>query len=418
MESLRLSDEFFNHFEPPAGWMKQWQNSPVSPYISETFFPIYQWEEVVYWGISDLRDLSSIPVPLNPNWIVLRCSHQALVQFWKKIRTPVATPNPVATHNNQSINRRTNNITVTNQPTKEKNLPENPFDSLIEEVQEQKIEQPISSPFDDLPEGLSLDVVGGTTKDAISPTSDELAIANTSLKPDTSSTASNVNQGISFDTSDALDLGLNLISTPLATIQNLKVEADQAKPLPHTPDKGHPIHPHLKSKDPTPTSHPTHQSQFTLSNFDVKVIRSEQPSLSSDLPGEYPSPYQGYIYLKLNNGQLIPENGSHKCHHPVTIKVDEPSPFRIVWRTKKEYHGYLVPNNPVTELFQKGLQRSEPSYLTVIPVFHKDQIDGMWVAWAESNIQDLSYLKMLQDFLARKNKLSMQDHLQKQNRAS
>lgn len=62
------------------------------------------------------------------------------------------------------------------------------------------------------------------------------------------------------------------------------------------------------------------------------------------------------------------------------ISLIRPSPFRIVARTKKPYHGYVVPSDIADKFFGEWNDYITPEHMTIAPILVGDHVIGMLLA--------------------------------------
>lgn len=70
--------------------------------------------------------------------------------------------------------------------------------------------------------------------------------------------------------------------------------------------------------------------------------------------------------------------GSHQGR---SFTIQQPSPLRIVARTQKPYHGYVVENEVSKQFFADWNGSSYPEHLTVVPILQEDLVVGFLLAW-------------------------------------
>lgn len=81
---------------------------------------------------------------------------------------------------------------------------------------------------------------------------------------------------------------------------------------------------------------------------------------------------------------------------PGPIPLEEPSIFRIVYRTCLPYHGYVVPC-PINDQFWNDFHRGQPpKHVTLTPIMIDRQIGGMLMGISNSEIDYKSSLKKME----------------------
>jgi hypothetical protein len=78
--------------------------------------------------------------------------------------------------------------------------------------------------------------------------------------------------------------------------------------------------------------------------------------------------------------------------HPITLGV--PSPFRIVQRTMRPYHGYVVPGEVQEKFFDDWNSSQIPDHITITPIIIHDEILGMLLSIGEKNINPKASLEL------------------------
>jgi len=111
-----------------------------------------------------------------------------------------------------------------------------------------------------------------------------------------------------------------------------------------------------------------------------------------------PAPYLNMINLRLEGDRLMLLNSTGQ-QNPVSVNLFEPSPFRVVYRTRNDYHGYVVPCLSLERFFIECIKIKAPRWITIVPTFSEDRIEGMVLAWANEDIQSLHLLNSFKSFL-------------------
>jgi hypothetical protein len=97
--------------------------------------------------------------------------------------------------------------------------------------------------------------------------------------------------------------------------------------------------------------------------------------------------YQKSMILLKSGDQVKPWkwDGRFNPATPAVTSVTllQPSPFRIVHRTHKPFHGYVVPNDLNTKFFAQWNASQTPEHITIAPVMIDDHVIGMLLAIGE-----------------------------------
>ena len=102
--------------------------------------------------------------------------------------------------------------------------------------------------------------------------------------------------------------------------------------------------------------------------------------------------FESGMILLFQGGQLMPWKWSDlmlsvKGENPDAIQLEDPSVFRIVYRTALPYHGYVV-TNPINQKFFNEFTRGMlPKHMTIIPVMIEKQMCGMLLAISNQDVQ-------------------------------
>ncbi|MCX7979255.1 MAG: GAF domain-containing protein, partial [Bdellovibrionaceae bacterium] len=75
------------------------------------------------------------------------------------------------------------------------------------------------------------------------------------------------------------------------------------------------------------------------------------------------------------------------------IPLERPSIFRIVAKTHKPYHGYIVPNDINEKFFDDWNNSQIPDHVTIVPILMRDQLLGVLVSIGEKSAFTSASLK-------------------------
>jgi hypothetical protein len=122
------------------------------------------------------------------------------------------------------------------------------------------------------------------------------------------------------------------------------------------------------------------------------------------------------IIFKIENNQAVPWKWDENFVQgpEVGITLAEPSIFKIVSKTKKPYHGYVVANPVNTQFFNDWNHKKLPEHVTMSPLVYKNSLIGMLMGFGTAQIKSKPSLQ-LADKLA--NQISGMVHSQLSKRA-
>jgi hypothetical protein len=93
--------------------------------------------------------------------------------------------------------------------------------------------------------------------------------------------------------------------------------------------------------------------------------------------------YEGAMVVGLRNHKIYPVEAPSEELKSAAFELDitNPNPFRIVLRTRKPYHGYLM-KSTVADFFFKWTNKNQyPENFTVCPIQHEENVIGFLCAW-------------------------------------
>jgi hypothetical protein len=91
------------------------------------------------------------------------------------------------------------------------------------------------------------------------------------------------------------------------------------------------------------------------------------------------------------------------------INLKNPSAFRIVMRTQKPYHGYVVSNEVTDKFFDDWNSSNTPEHLTVVPVVSKDNVVAMILSVGEKSSDNKNSLQLAEK-VAREVSSQLENH--------
>lgn len=108
--------------------------------------------------------------------------------------------------------------------------------------------------------------------------------------------------------------------------------------------------------------------------------------------------------------QWDPAFQNKSAPQPITLGV--PSPFRIVQRTMKPYHGYVVPGEVQEKFFDEWNSSQIPDHMTITPIVANDEVLGMLLSVGDKTINARAALDLSEKMAAEiTNKLGTEPNL-------
>lgn len=81
----------------------------------------------------------------------------------------------------------------------------------------------------------------------------------------------------------------------------------------------------------------------------------------------------------------------------MSVDLNKPSPFRIVFRTQKPYHGHVVENEINKEFYKNWNEGIMPEHLTLAPIIVGEHVVGMLLAIGKQTANDKSHLLLCEN---------------------
>jgi len=347
----RLNPLFFDHFRPTTEWCSGVLTSSSKTFHSK-LVPLYEWEGILFVGIPKDQDLKGSALEIEGHWQLVLADSQKLAEFW-------------ATYFENISKKATQNLSHLNL---KQVAPENLFDALTNPTNAQNGGS-TSVPNVDLPEGLNF--------------------------------SSNV--GLNTQQTDKI---IDYHQTKFPRDNGGVVEAPELLDLPELPELPNISAPRIESTVTTGLEDNLDDKTILIdTKFDNPAVPSSEVVLqnSSSRPkrngfirdfNALPKPYKRAIQLEIHDNSLRVLNAEG---NPTATSVDllSPSPFRIVYRTRNDYHGRVVPCVTLEKFFAEVTRSAVPPFITIVPIINNSLIEGMIIAWSESDIQPLHYLASL-----------------------
>lgn len=203
----------------------------------------------------------------------------------------------------------------------------------------------------------------------------------------------------------ALHLGLDFeAKTTLAVINTAEKSPTPAKEnLANSEVRSKPVSTEVLYKKPGALS-----SNKELSEASRIAIRVQSPGQAEDfiheLFKELSYHYSKSMILMKDKNALNPwkwdENFELHAKNPSPIQLASPSPFRIVDRTQKSYHGYVVVNDINEKFFEEWNQSHVPEHLTISPILADDEVIGMVLGIGNKDADNKTSLQLSEKIAA------------------
>ena len=127
--------------------------------------------------------------------------------------------------------------------------------------------------------------------------------------------------------------------------------------------------------------------------------------------------FTGVIIFSFDNNEFTPVEWSDSMSGPtVPIKIDKPSIFKMLYKTKSPYHGFIVKNEQHKSFFTPWGFEEMPKHVTLIPIYNNSKtIIGAYMGIADETVdkKHLYKIEKWADTLAK----SLQN-MDKQNKSS
>lgn len=353
-----LSNSFFEQHRPSVELFQKWQSAAS---WSAFILPIYQWQDILYVGCS--REIS-LDIKTDLKVVYIFCETEALNRLWEDFHFVEKKPELI---------------------------------ELSSEVSEDVLDlENISEPASEALEGLDLgeplhlgdnaednDILKSSTElDASSnENSDDLLQAFADVPPpvlektsvsitavENSPTLQQIETPI-LATENKSEVSPLSVLKPKESPSNQVISASEAAPKPAIPS--------------TPSAEALEVTRTVSSLTSLSGTHLTQEQVFSGIFGEMKKNFQKSMLLLKKQDTVIPwkwdenfqSSNSNQKKNPISLK--QASPFRVVERTQKSYHGYVVPNDLNDQFFADWNGGTHPDHMTIIPIIIDDQIIAM-----------------------------------------
>ncbi len=369
-----LRSEYLKSHPPTLEFWGQW--GVWGPVWSQSLCPVYFWEDVLFVGCSQLEMLTSgfsTPENFTGKIVFLLCETEALENFYKAAQglqtdtsvVPAVTSASSAPSDDPFAGLTDDSASAT--PSSEGNEPfelkDSENSSESGEGEKPQLEEPIA--------GLELD----------------LSAPSITLTPANGSESSLLSplQKLGSEQSpapavDSLTVSVDIPTEPLAEITvTTPAVALTSSPPATPPATSAPALAKVPASIPTPDTKSddftSHVFQEMKSHFIKSMLFKKQGNALT--PWKWDSEFQ-------------PQVGSVES----PISLGAPSPFRIVSRTMKPYHGFLVQNEISEKFFEEWNSSQIPDHLTIYPILDGDQMIGALLGIAEKAVNQKASLAL------------------------
>ncbi len=111
--------------------------------------------------------------------------------------------------------------------------------------------------------------------------------------------------------------------------------------------------------------------------------------------------FETAMILLFKDGELQPWKWSDlflsiNGEKPAPVELKDPSIFKVVFRTAKPYHGYVVTSTTNQKFFNEFYRGMLPKHATVIPIMIDGRMGGMLLAFTNSKIDYRQSLRLME----------------------
>jgi hypothetical protein len=374
-----LSSLFFEKHPPDLGFFSKWKSIYT---WNDQILPIYEWQDILY--VACLQPPANFP-KLPQNVVFLLCDHESLKNVWYSFEgTVITNPAPSSQSQPQSSSPpQSVAVSISAPEFKPDSLPglapqveaedgilkldlnpiteeAKPSTSILEApaiIQDTKVDEAPelllqNNPEEELSEG----------EPASEEVSEELLDLSAGFET-LGTSGSNPPPLISLQplSSDSV-----ILSTPTQT--SVQIEA----PPPSEEKRATPVKSEVLLK-----SDVTRSSVSALN----ALSQNEPGSWTDKLFSEMNSHFKKTMILVKSGDQVKPwkwdANFNPSTPSITSVTLLQPSPFRVVYRTHKAYHGFVVSNDLCQKFFAQWNSSEIPEHMTIAPVLIDDHVVGM-----------------------------------------
>lgn len=332
-----LSNSFFEKHRPQLSVFQKWQSASQ---WSAHFMPIYEWDDVLFVGCSQMPAKA---VQANCKVVFVLCTTEVLNNLWEEFQSPTVIMQQSA----PSSNDMPEGLSAMNLPSAAPQTVS--FDDLGISADEAPLNE---FPQEEVPaeeslEGLDL---GNIPAPSLSFSNDVSAEPTVVLVPTNSAVAETLPPAPSLEKTA-------IVHTQEPIPAKAPVDSD-------------------KTRDTQTKAHAPTLASMSSSNATADQV-------FQDIFKEMEKNFEKSMLLIKKGDQVIPWKWSSQFQSSnpqgtkTVIPLLTPSPFRIVFRSQKSYHGYIVPNDQTNKFFAEWNGSQIPDHLTLSPILIDDNIVGM-----------------------------------------
>ncbi|PIS10000.1 MAG: hypothetical protein COT73_11675 [Bdellovibrio sp. CG10_big_fil_rev_8_21_14_0_10_47_8] len=397
-----LSSQFFQMHKPDAGFFSKWRD--LTSWSSQ-LIPIYEWDGILYVGCSR-APLKAPKLSQKLNVVYVLCEQEVLKTIWYEYQGTVTqqNPSPVAANDDSTLAIQDAVNSMIKTPASPKK-DEFSMDNLSAEVNASKKSQNSitkdSCDFDDLelsspPDPGSMDDLSGT---------------------DEKSTIEELNLNGDMDVpANPPPLPAEMTKTIPRPSSELTKSVSGIKAMPFKTEVLYTQPGALSSKKDKP------EEIEEITKISVGHLKKSAPknseSIFDKVFSEMSHHFLKTMILLKEGDSMIPWKWDSKFQAPenpqTTLSLKIHSPFRIVMRTLKPYHGYVVPNEVSDRFFDEWNSSQAPDHLTITPILVEDHVVGAVLALGDKSADNKNSLHVAEK-LAEEVSQQMMTHPQFQN---
>jgi hypothetical protein len=353
-----LANSFFEKHRPSLDVFLKWQSAAN---WSSHFMPLYHWDDVLFVGCSQgIRQ----KVNTDQKVVYVFCESEMLSQLWEEYQSPTVLMQAKHQPKISSID-----LEIANEKTVVgKMLSDN---QPAEQAQDRTVVS-APAPVEDMPEGISpsANMVPSATPQSAS--FDDLGLSSEEETPGEAAAAESPLamedsplEGLDLSASPTVVLTPSLPATPV--LEEKQIEEPAEEPI--VEEEAPPV-----------------ETKVTKTFTNITSITSTSASPEQVFQMVFKDMSHNFkktMLLMKQGEQIVPWKWddnfekSNPEHKKTAMSLAIPSPFRIVYRSQKSYHGYIVPNDLNDKFFAEWNGSQNPDHLTLSPILIDDVVVGM-----------------------------------------
>ncbi|MBX2996071.1 MAG: hypothetical protein KF681_14690 [Bdellovibrionaceae bacterium] len=334
-----LNDRFFQEKRPTREFFARVKDrGPWSP----SLLPVYEWQGVLYVAFSNLDD-----APIAADWCPIQASPSLMMELYFEL---------TASEENSAAQ------TITGS------------EPALELVDDSAPEAPAPPPEDDLgtldfaSEDEQRTVLVQNPSDTVDLSALTVTAAPVAVQTPAPSLATPPPPPIPEFSDDITPAAAAAPTPPPPPVKT--VAAEVVSPLPASPAAQH-------RKVPAAAATPAPPTKPTDSPVEIELWKKMSQHFESSMICLFQKGQVLPVKWSPNLSASIPSPSSKAFS---TLKA---SPFRIVARTQKSYHGFLVPNEISDSFFREWTSGQYPEHLTMSPIMAGELVVGFLMGWGQ-----------------------------------